>query len=485
MLDSDLDLAPDRQFNTRSSLDARWQCEDRRSIAMPIFAEAAAQAVRLLDAPIAILTTSAGAEYLISAIVGVERLTQLGSDPDLHLALAGLEYCHAQTIGSNGKFAVANLCDDLLLAHSTLHCRHGIQAYLGSPIRTAARDLLGAISILDFSPRQFSDRESEILHSIGCWSASEFERKLLSQAQLDRWVGAVRGFDDPNAAIEHDRSVSRPQIVVATGRVESEDRSALAILQGQESPTPPQIQTELQFELLTHLAQELRTPLTAVLGMTSVLQQEIYGTLNDKQKDYLEIVHHSGERLVAIVNEISELGGFAGSTAAEQRQHPQLTLRSVDLEMLCRLALQSLEPLIQSKHQQIAIELNSCERHAERSNARMWVLDKDKVRQIIYYLCLSLIHVSAPHHQISLHIANLTDGLQMRICTTDDRAIVRDFQLLDRPVPAAEIGQELRIRLGLALSQTLASTHGGKIEVLTTDRGYQLNLPLIVGDPAI
>jgi GAF domain-containing protein len=196
MLDSDLNLAPDRQITTESSIDARLQYGCHRSIAMPIFAEAAAQAVRLLDAPIAILTTSSGSKYLISAIVGLERLTQVERSTDLHLALAGLEYCHTQTIGSNRKFVVANLCDDLLLGQSALHRRHGIQAYLGSPIRTAARDVLGAISILDFSPRQFNDRESEILHSIGCWSASEFERKLLSQAQIDRWVGAVRGFDD-------------------------------------------------------------------------------------------------------------------------------------------------------------------------------------------------------------------------------------------------------------------------------------------------
>jgi GAF domain-containing protein len=205
MLDSDLDLAPDRQITTKSGITARLQYGYHRSIAMPIFAEAAAQAVRLLDAPIAILTTSAGAEYLISAIVGLERLTQVGIEPDLHLALAGLEYCHTQTIGSNGKFMVANLCDDLLLAQSTLHCKHKIQAYLGSPIRTAAGDLLGALSILDFNPRQFSDRESEILHSLGRWSASEFERKLLSQAQLGRLVGEVQDADISAPSLTIDR----------------------------------------------------------------------------------------------------------------------------------------------------------------------------------------------------------------------------------------------------------------------------------------
>jgi hypothetical protein len=498
MLDADLQLESDRPIINQPSGETRLQYGECRSIAMPIFAEAAAQAVRLLDAPLAILTTGAGAAYLISAIVGLERLRLLGSDrSDLHLALSGLEYCHAQTIGSDGTLAIANLCDDLLLAQSALHCRHGIQAYLGSPIRTAAGDLLGAISILDFSPRQFSDRESETLHSIGRWSASEFERKLLSQAQLDRWVGevrsadlAVRGYDDRLAASEHDRTVAeRPPLVVQTGCANAEHRSMVAILQGEDRPMSPH-QTQLQFKLLTHLAQELRTPLTAVVGMTSVLQQEIYGTLNDKQKDYLEIVHQSGERLVAIVNEISELGSFAGIAATAQQQHaPQLVLRAVDVEMLCRLALQSLELPLQQKHLQVAIDLHS-QHPADGANARIWVLDKDKVRQIIYYLCLSVIHVSAPHERISIHIANLTERLQVQIFTHDKRAVLPDLQPIDRltasqecdllPTSQANISRDLRIRLGLSLCQTLANTHGGKLEFLPTARGYQLNLPLLV-----
>ena len=60
-------------------------------------------------------------------------------------------------------------------------------------------------------------------------------------------------------------------------------------------------------ELLADLAQELRTPLTSILGMSSVLQQEIYGSLCSKQKNYLEIIYHSGQKLVEIVDRISTL----------------------------------------------------------------------------------------------------------------------------------------------------------------------------------
>jgi signal transduction histidine kinase len=465
---------------------------------MPIFAEATAIATRLTDSPIAILTMSAGAGYAIGAISGLERLTHLPITADLQAELIGLEYCHARTIESSSKFLVTDLQTELYLASSALHCKHQIKAYLGIPMITAARDVLGTLSILDFSQRQFSDRDIDSLQTIARLVASEFERKLLSQAQLERWVGdlryadlAVRGFDDCSAVTEHDLAASnRPPAVAETERDGFEGQASSTDLPDENCADYPQLQSELQFKLLTHLAQELRTPLTAVLGMASVLQQEIYGSLSGKQKDYLGIIHHSGEQLVTIVNEISELGGF------DLQQH-KLTLRSVDLEMLCRLALQSLEPLIQKKHHQIVLDLVGGEIPSDYANERIWVLDKDKVRQIIYYLSLSLIHTTAPHHHISIQIANLTDGLQIQLVTSDELVVLNDLQPLDRIATTdrsvlppderhraleANIGQDLRIRLGLSLSQTLASAHGGKIELLANGRGYQLNLPLIVAD---
>ena len=192
---------------------------------------------------------------------------------------------------------------------------------------TAARDRLGTISILDFSPRKFNDRDLDLLNLISRLVASEFERKFLSQAQLNRRVGdlnypLIRGFDDTLAAIEHDRTEanrnnSLEELLVVSDLQSASDRSQHnsaknSPASGTDLTTPTRsagngveshhltyarVQGEIQFKLLTYLAQEFRTPLTAVLGMASVLQQEIYGPLSRKQKDYLGIIHHSGSTI--------------------------------------------------------------------------------------------------------------------------------------------------------------------------------------------
>ncbi|MFM2303071.1 MAG: hypothetical protein RLZZ135_476, partial [Cyanobacteriota bacterium] len=256
--------------------------------------------------------------------------------------------------------------------------------------------------------------------------------------------------------------------------------------------TYARIQGEIQFKLLTYLAQEFRTPLTAVLGMASVLQQEIYGPLSRKQKDYLGIIHHSGQQLVTIVNEISQLSGFAA------QQHT-LTISSVDPEMLCQLALQSLEPIAQKKQQQIILNLADSDPLQPERSKRLWLLDRDKVRQIIYYLSLSALDASASGHQIAIQLEDFTDGLEIQIVTTDSRVRLEDpikivgiddssSSTIDQSrQPNSDssifgnIGQDLRIRLGLSLSQALAASHGGKIETIANGRGYQVSLPSIVG----
>lgn len=505
--DRDLDVNPNRHLADGSPSVQYPQIDTELSIeqskAIPIFTEATAQAILLAEAPVSILTVVAGSSDRIAAISGLAQFLSLPPNPDLLLEFSGLEYCHAQVFNSGISLSVPNCQQYPQLAQSSLCQRHGIQAYLGVPIITAARDRLGTIAILDFKPRQFSDRDIELLQLVSRLVASEFERKLLSQAQLDRWVGDLQsrrsllGFDDASAASEYHHTAVKPtedNELTHAPKLSSQAKNNRtsadvggAALVAKLSNDYPQVDGEIQFKLLTHLAQELRTPLTSVVGMASVLQQEIYGSLSSKQKDYLKIIHHSGQQLVAMVDEMSQLSEF------NRHQH-QLTLKSVDLEMLCQLAIQSLEPLAQNKQQQIVIVAdNSAPNEAlttESTSSARWLLDKDKVRQIVYYLCMSLIQASAVERQISIQLFNLTDRLEIQMIgndpqlSLDDRVeICETTNSLDSIQPGNEtqIGQDLRISLGLSLSHALAALHGGKIAVID-DRGYKLTLPLIVGD---
>jgi signal transduction histidine kinase len=512
--------SPQQQIYTESGI--------KRATAIPIFNEATAQAIRLTEAPVAILSTISDSECRIASISGLDKLERLSGTGNLLSQLSGLEYCQNKAIGGTQSFIVTDFQEYPRLAASPLCQVHGVQAYLGLAILTAAGDILGAISILDFSPSRFTDRDLDIMQLIGQLAASEFERSCLSQAQLNQLMKQMRhqpiqGFDDESASLEYNAPPERlrqqtganyPSTIVVNNQTTLEPsgyandrvRPMPTFEQHQLADPQAQAQGEIQVKLLAHLGQELRTPLTAVLGMARVLQQEIYGSLGVKQKDYLGIIHHSGLQLVKIVDEIVELGGF-------DRQHNQLNLKSVNLDLLCQLAIQSLEPLVAEKQQRIKLDLAGHNSSGGIQRDRLWVLDKDKVRQIIYYLSLSLIQSSATHHQITIRLANLTDRLQIQITTSDPQAMLltprstdeavpqpvlpsgdrsaRETALIDRlrltqsgsvtpPSQQPETDRDLRISLGLSLSQTLAAMHGGTIQLTPNGCGYRLSLPLIM-----
>jgi His Kinase A (phospho-acceptor) domain/GAF domain len=311
---TDLSNSPLTNFCSDPNSGTEATLADGQLSATQIFTEATTQAVRLVKAPVAILMTTGRSGCQINSIAGLEKLVNLPAQPNLPTELTGLAYCYAQVMSCERRFWIHDCQEHSQLAQLPLVQVHGVRAYLGLPIITAAKDRLGVIAILDFKPRQFNNREIELLNLIGRLVASEFERKLLSQAklnssidQLEYWP--VPSFDDAIAAAEHQQETSTidDHYLVATVDTDFPD------LGSPLNAAHAQVPAAIQAQVLTNFAQELRTPLTSILGMASVLQQEIYGALSGKQKDYVGIIYQSGQKLVSIVDEISQVGKFNGT----------------------------------------------------------------------------------------------------------------------------------------------------------------------------
>lgn len=74
-----------------------------------------------------------------------------------------------------------------------------------------------------------------------------------------------------------------------------------------------QVLDERKRSFLRMVSHELRTPLNAVIGFSEILSSELYGPLGAPQyKEYAEIVHESGMKLLKLVNQIVELARLEG-----------------------------------------------------------------------------------------------------------------------------------------------------------------------------
>ena len=323
-----------------------------------VFEEAAQTAAHLMDAPICILGVIDGDRHLFKSAVGLSRIG-LMNELAISRQLPRLESFCSYVVDSQSAVVIPDAIASPAFADSLLVQRYGICSYLGVPLFTSNGDCVGSLAVMGLSVRQFTQKEIELLQLTARWSMSEFERNRLLK------LGSAE------TAIGHSTAASAAKVF-------------------------PSIKPHL----IAQMTQELCTPLTSILGMASVLGQGIYGSLSAKQKEYIEIIHNSGQYLMSLVTEIVELGTLDDRTKS-------LNLVPVDIEMLCQQAIATLSQVAQRRNQQLKLTVEP--------GQRIWILDKEKVRQMLYHLMFGVIQSSATDSILRIHVSRRQGFLNLAV----------------------------------------------------------------------
>ena len=374
---------------------------------IPVFEEATQTAAHYLEVPICILGLMDGEYQRFKAAVGLSRLGLMNELATKRILPRTESFCD-RVVESCKTIAISDISADPAMSHSRLFEHYGVIAYLGVPLIISSGQCLGTLAVMDLVPRTFTSKEIQYLEIVARWSISEFERNSLLTAKVREEI--VKGKQD--RALERQEtpkieSVDNSQKIQPVVEVKSPiaDPSPLKVSEGDKKREVSdqfyrRATDRVKTQLLNQLTEELRTPLTSVMGMASVLIRETYGPLISKQKEYLNIIYHSGQYLLSLVNEILELG-----TIDDINQ--ELTLASVDVEMLCQQALGSLEHLAKRQNQEIRVSV-------EPGN-RIWLLDKLVVRHIIYHLVSSVMQSATPESVVRIHLSRKGDRLNIAI----------------------------------------------------------------------
>ncbi len=458
----------------------------RQSEMIPVFEEATQIAAHFLEVEISILGFIDQKFHWFKSAVGLSRLGLMNDLARNRQLLRRESFC-SQVVETSQFLVINDISKEKnsIIKESKLVSNYGIRAYIGVPLLDAAGNCLGTLAVMARQPRNFTNRDIEFLQVTARWSMSEFERNQLLENK--------REIDNTPSNLKF--SLLEEQIIDLQIAPFAKD-------------TDLDFSQQIKLGLLNQLTQELRTPLTSILGMTGVLEREIYGPLTTKQKEYLEIVQHSGRYLLSLVNEITELD------VTNENSH-LLNLVPVDIEMLCKQAINTLEDLVIRRQQNIRLSI-------EPGYNRLLSLDKDKVRQILYNLIFSVIQVSPMGSIVRIHVAYKEDTLCVTVwvshpwlgdgitdcdsyfhsnssqieavvdeCTND---YVQPENPLKSPHSYSDIfdnslfekagklsGNVSREKLGLLLSCHLAELHSGQISIQgSPESGYRyvLSLPL-------
>jgi signal transduction histidine kinase len=369
----------------------------------PVFDAIVASAVRLLEADSGLLTRIAGDQIEIAALTS----TDPAGDAILRAAYPLSRHSdrvHARVIRDRAPLNVADAQTDPRLPdvqHATARAR-GYRSHVAIPL-LRHDEALGAIAVTRHAPGGFTDDEIALLQTFA---------------------------DQAVIAIENARLLSELQRRTQELEVASQHKS----------------------EFLANMSHELRTPLNAIIGFSEVLSERMFGELTEKQDEYLEDIHASGQHLLSLINDILDLSKIEAGKM-------ELELSDFDLPMTIDNALM----LVRERAARRGIELH------QTVDERLGQIqgDERKIRQVVLNLLSNAIKFTPEGGHIAVGARPVNGSIEVSVSDTgvgiapeDQNAVFEEF----RQVGTADKKVE-GTGLGLALSRKFIELHGGKIWV--------------------
>ncbi|BAZ47707.1 multi-sensor signal transduction histidine kinase [Nostoc sp. NIES-4103] len=216
--------------------------------------------------------------------------------------------------------------------------------------------------------------------------------------------------------------------------------------------------SRLRSEFLATISHELLTPLTYVIGMSSTLLRWPLGDLSQRQRDYLQTIHDSGEHLLEMINDILDLSQIEAGKAV-------LNITEFSLINIAENTLESLSEKATSEQVNLKLDLQIDPRR-DRFTA-----DAGRVEQILWNLLTNAIKFTPEGGSVTLRLWVEDDTAIFQVEDTgigipEEQLplLFEKFQQLDTPYRRRYEGTGL----GLALTKQLVELHRGRIEVEST-----------------
>lgn len=208
-------------------------------------------------------------------------------------------------------------------------------------------------------------------------------------------------------------------------------------------------------EFLATMSHELRTPLNAIMGLSQLLQQEIVGSLNEKQQEYINCIYSSGEHLLALINDILDLS----KVEAGKEELFLIPLLVIDV---CNDVLLTVRDRAISKGLKLTQEIDP--------EANICIADDRRIKQMLLNLLTNAIKFTSVG-EVSLIVKRVPEGINFIISDTGIGIDSNQFPLLFEPFKQLDSRLNRQYEgtgLGLALTRKLARLHGGDVTVTST-----------------
>lgn len=207
----------------------------------------------------------------------------------------------------------------------------------------------------------------------------------------------------------------------------------------------------LKSEFLATMSHELRTPMNGIIGYSQVLLDGLDGPLNPEQREDLQHIAASADRLLALINDILDLSKIEAGRVVLQRE-------KTDLAAAVAEVMATVAPLAAQKGLRIDTELGA---------VPPLYADPQRLRQILLNLVSNAVKFT-DQGEIRVTAGPTPDGVAIAVADTGigipkeaQGYIFDEFRQVDGSASRRHGGTGL----GLSITRRLVEMHGGSITV--------------------
>ena len=253
--------------------------------------------------------------------------------------------------------------------------------------------------------------------------------------------------------------------VTDTVRVENALRDKNAALETAE---------KLKLDFLANVSYQLRTPLNAIMGFNDILDQEYFGPLNTRQKDYTGDIRSASERLLGLINDILDLSTIEAGYMSLEKE-------SVNLADL----LEGTKDLAAEWARKGKVEISL----TYPKTIGKIDLDSRRIKQALMNLIRNSINFTPAGGRIDITAKRKKEGIEIQVSDTGI-GISREHQTrIFEPFEKAQRGKNLATTeaesagskggagLGLSLVKNIITLHGGSVNLASEpDKGTTVTI---------
>jgi len=210
----------------------------------------------------------------------------------------------------------------------------------------------------------------------------------------------------------------------------------------------------MKSEFIAHMSHELRSPLNSIIGLSGLLKEPEIGSINEKQKEFLEHIETNGKHLLELINDVLDISKL-------EAKKTQMDWTEVNLGEICRASIDLFYE--DALRRQVRLEFENVIDTGYKIQA-----DTRKMRQILYNLLSNAIKFTPADGKVTIRLDKGPDTMTITVSDTGIGIAPEDQKKIFEPyeqVTHSQSSEMMGTGLGLAITQRFVEMHFANIHV--------------------